>query len=71
MICCGDHVTGSAYEVQPGMMCCGQNYVMEDRSLCCTSDTGHQQVRNDVQLEVFCTMYFDFPYNGSKIAHTV
>ncbi|XP_062584554.1 usherin-like isoform X1 [Saccostrea cucullata] len=43
VICCGDHVTGSAYQMQSGMMCCGQDYVLTNRSLCCTSDTGHQQ----------------------------
>lgn len=67
VICCGDHVTGSAYEVQQGMMCCGQNYVIEDRSLCCTSDTGHQQVKNDVQLEVFALCILTFHITAAKL----
>lgn len=48
VICCGDHMTGSAYEIQSGMICCGESYVMENRSLCCTSDTRHQQVRGQI-----------------------
>ena len=44
LVCCGGEATGQTYTQRDGMSCCGQKYVREDQSLCCTSDTGHIKV---------------------------
>ncbi|XP_021347323.1 usherin-like [Mizuhopecten yessoensis] len=44
MACCGDAQEGSAFTARPGMECCGMSYVIMNRTLCCTSDTGHSKV---------------------------
>ncbi|KAH3846702.1 hypothetical protein DPMN_089004 [Dreissena polymorpha] len=44
MQCCGDVTGGQAYSRVDKYSCCGQQYVPQDASLCCSSDTGHVKV---------------------------
>lgn len=44
MMCCGGAAEGHAYEAREGMACCGLQYIQDDTSLCCMSDTGHIKV---------------------------
>jgi hypothetical protein len=43
-VCCGDDQHGTSYPYSDGHQCCGIDYINNDTSLCCTSDTGHQKV---------------------------
>lgn len=43
-VCCGDDQHGTSYPYSDGHHCCGIDYINNDTSLCCTSDTGHQKV---------------------------
>ena len=53
MVCCGEGAYGQAYTWKANMSCCGQTFVRDDQSLCCTSDTRHIKVTVDNQVQIY------------------
>ena len=50
MVCCGEGTYGQAFTWKANMSCCGQTFVRDDQSLCCTSDTRHIKVTVNNQV---------------------
>ena len=56
MVCCGGDMHGQTYTGRANMSCCGHTYTSDDKSLCCTSDTGHVKVSAVLSTTQFSTI---------------
>ncbi|XP_055581897.1 usherin [Falco cherrug] len=56
LICCGDEEEGTAHRPLTGMFCCGQEYVNESDTICCSGSSGESlaHVRKNDQVPVKC-----------------
>ena len=65
LMCCGNGTEGKTYIMDDDNFCCGNEYISQERSVCCVSQTGKAKVRHSFIPEEWKSSFFCFKESAS------